>query len=257
VDAAARLAAVAVLAAAACGPLPAPHSCPSGAGRWDVRVLARGTLAYAAAARPGVVVALELDTRFALIVHDARSGAVRARVDLGPPERDLGALALAGDGRRAWVGGEDQRVRTVDLGARRVTATWPVGATVTALAAVGGAYVAVGDATGVVCLRRPGGALLQCVAAAGGPIARLAAGPGPALAVTAAGRVTRYQVPSLRVLDGGPAPAPPALPPGLHLGGPVRDLHRVPGGVVIAAWVHGLDDPSVVVARARLAGCDL
>jgi len=242
-----------IAAAAACGPLPAAP-CGPGTTGWDVRVLARGTLAYAAAARADVVAAIELDTRFALVVHDARTGAVRARVDLGPPERDLTALAVADDAGRAWVGGEDGRVRTVDLRARRVTATWPVGATVTALASVDGGYVAVGDATGVVCLRRADGALLQCLAAATAPIARIAAASG-GLEVTAAGRVTRYQVPSLRVVGEAAAPAPPDLPPDLHLGGAVRDVRRIPNGLLIAAWIHGLDDPSVIVASRRPATC--
>ena len=85
------------------------------------RVLARGSLAYAAVAAGDAIVTIELEERFALIVRDPDSGRPRRTVDLGAAERDLVALAVHGD--TAWVGGDDRAVRTVDLTSGAVTAS--------------------------------------------------------------------------------------------------------------------------------------
>ncbi len=248
-----RLALAPALAlASACGPLPAARCAPAAV------VIARGTLAYDAALVGDRVIALELDTGFALIVH-ALDGAIVRRIDLGGPERDLGALAVDDRGAHAWVGGEDQAVRAIALGSGAITATWPIGADVTALAwarTPGAAYVAIGDATGVACLRRAeDGAVLQCVAIADAPITGLAA-RGDELVVTTAARAWRLALPGLQRRAEGPAPPRPAAPPDARLGGAIRAIHATPHGALVAAWIRTLDDPSVVWFRTdRPAGC--
>lgn len=224
----------------------------------DARVLARGSLAYAARAGDAAIVTIELEERFALVVRDPDSGRARARIDLGPAERDLGALAVAGT--RAWVGGDDQQVREVDLTAGRVVRTWPVGADVTALRWLDGGWLAIGDAAGAVCLRRVGdGALVQCAALAAGPVTGLEGGGG--LTVTSAGARTTWTVPALAATAPGSAPrwrggdlviAGREVRVGgrvlLRLGERIRTVEVGPdGGLVIAAWIGRLDDPSVVV----------
>ncbi len=226
------------------------------------RVLARGSLAYAVAVTTDTVVTVELEERFALVVRALTTGRERQRVDLGPPERDLPALAVGGG--RAWVGGDDQRVREIDLANGGVVATWPVGADVTALAWLpegAGGWLAVGDATGVVCLRRlPDGALVQCLAGAA-PVARLDAGPGGLWVADAAGS-RGFSVPTLAETEGA-APAMrwrgQALAAAGHevragdrvllrLPGRVQAIAVGPGGELgVAAWVARLGDPAVIV----------
>lgn len=257
----ARASLIAIGLAAACAPKVRRWDCPARPPVWTARVLSRGTLAYAAELRGDTVAAIELDTRFALVVHDAASGAERARIDLGPAAPDLDALALSDDAKLAWVGGKDEQVRTIDVATRTVTQTWPIGAPVTALAAIGDDYVAVGDATGALCLRRRDGALLQCVAVADAAIARLSFQPWlepGTLDAVVGDRLIRYEIPSLQQLDATAAPRY-ALPAGVvKLGGAIRDIHPTPSsGLVIAAWIRTLDDPSVVVAEDRVSWCDL
>jgi hypothetical protein len=243
--------ALALLGACAAGP-PAP------------RVLARGTLAYAVAATPGRLLSIELDERFALVVRSPDSPTPLARVDLGPPERDLPALAAAGD--RAWVGGDDGRVRVIDVATGAVTEIWPVGAPVTALA-LAGDVVVIGDATGALCLRRArDGAVLQCAAIADGPIAHVDVRGGTLVASTGEA-TTSWLLPSL-------APAGPARSRGpMWEGGEVvvsgrtvdlvtRDRRRrlavmdgsvravavlSDGRLAIAAWIAALANPSIIV----------
>ncbi|HUQ03594.1 MAG TPA: hypothetical protein VM261_13945 [Kofleriaceae bacterium] len=237
-----------------------------GAGRitlpTDARVIARGSLAYAARAGDDAIVTIELEERFALVVRDPATGRERRRVDLGPSERDLVALAVAGD--RAWVGGEDREVRTIDLASGAVLATWPVGADVTALRWLAPGWLAIGDATGVVCLRRlADAALVQCAALASAPITSLDGGGGvtvvagetrstwtvPALAATrpAPALVWRNQVVAIagrEVLVGGAVVA--------RLGERVRTVEVGPRGeLIIAGWIARLDDPSVIVLPPR------
>jgi hypothetical protein len=215
------------------------------------RVLARGTLAYDAVHAGDAVYALELETRFALVVHDAATGAVRASIDLGPPSPDLVALAVAPARDVAYVGGGDRAVRTIDLARGAVVATWPVGADVTALAA-DGAHVAIGDATGVVCLRRADGALLQCVSDADAPITSIAIDAG-ALEVRAGALGWRYALPSLAAADRTRVSWPPEPRPPFRAGGPIRAVRATPSDTVYAAWVHDLDDPSVVLVPRTCA----
>jgi hypothetical protein len=233
-----------VVVATACGPRPDPCT-PAPV------VIARGTLAYDAVVVGERVVAIELDTQFALIVHDLATGAIVRRVDLGGPGRDLPALAVDAAGTRAWIGGEDQAVRAIDLTTGALGPTWPIGADVTALAVVAtraGAYVAIGDATGVLCLRRAtDGAAVQCVALAPAPITDLTPVAGE-LRATAGARAWRLALPGLQDRGAGPAPARPAPPAGVRFGGAIRAVHATRRGVLTAAWIRALDDPSIVWA---------
>lgn len=245
--------ALVALVAGACAGAPARHvTLPA-----DARVLARGSLAYAARAGDGAIVTIELEERFALVVRDPATGRERQRVDLGPAERDLVALAVAGD--RAWVGGDDRAVRTIDLATGEVVATWPVGADVTALRWLAPGWLAIGDATGVVCLRRlADAALVQCAVLAAGPIAALDGGGG--LTVVAGAARSTWTVPALAAT----APAPPLTWRGkpvtidgrtilvggevvATLGERVRSIEVGPAGeLIVAAWIARLDDPSVI-----------
>ena len=244
-----------MLVAAAVAGCAAPRTTlPAGA-----RVLARGSLAYAVAFTGDALATVELEERFALVVRDPDSGRERRRVDLGPPERDLPALAVAGD--RAWVGGDDRVVRTIDLGRGEVVASWPVGADVTALAWARGGWLAVGDAAGGLCLRRVAdAALIHCLAVAG-PVTDLVA-RGDRLWVRAGGRDLTLAVPALAVVADAASPrrwrgADLTIDgrevrvggrPLLRLAERVRAVAVGPRGeLAIAAWVRRLDDPAVVL----------
>jgi hypothetical protein len=228
----------------------------------DARVLARGSLAYAAVATAGAVVTLELEERFALIVRDPDSGRARTTVDLGAAERDLVALAVHGD--TAWVGGDDHAVRTVDLARGAVTATWPIGAPVTALRWLDGGWLAIGDATGTVCLRRlADAALLQCATLAADPVSRLSpSADGSGLVVESGSERTAWTLPALARTTAVPPPrrwrggeitvAGREVRAGTRvvasLGERVRMVEVGPRGeLIIAAWITRLDDPSVIV----------
>lgn len=245
--------AAAAIALAACSGTPSSRiTLPS-----DARVLARGSLAYAARAGDRAVVSIELEERFSLVVRDPATGRERRRVDLGPAERDLVALAVAGD--RAWVGGDDRVVRTIDLASGAVIATWPVGADVTALRWIAPGWLAIGDATGVVCLRRLGdAALVQCAMLATAPVTALDGGGG--LTVVAGDTRSTWTVPALAATAPAPAPAWRGKPVTIagrdvlvggevvaRLGERVRSIEVGPGGeLIIAAWIARLDDPSVI-----------
>jgi hypothetical protein len=130
-------------------------SCATGAP--GARVLARGVLPYGVATAGEAVVTVELSERFELVVRDG--GAAR-RLDLGPPEHDLRALAV--DGASAFVGSDAGFVHEIDLRALRQVRTYAVGAPLRALAA-DARYLVSADASGALCLRRRhDGALLQC-----------------------------------------------------------------------------------------------
>lgn len=248
-----RAAAIVAVALAAC------------AGGPRARVVARGTLAYAVAAAGPDLVSLELDERFALLVRSPDSDRPRLRVDLGPPEVDWSALAATA--AVAYAGGIGGEVRRVDLATGQVTARWPVGAAVTALATADD-LLAVGDATGALCLRRlPDGALLHCVLAADGPITGIAI-TGGELITAGAGSATAWRLPSLTrsgatrwrlpvwaggdvvvrgrtvaILDGEGKPRTVAT-----LAGAVRSVAILSGSrLAIAAWVERLDNPSIIV----------
>jgi hypothetical protein len=247
-----RLQGIALLLLCACGGRPAPTH----AKKLRVQVVSRGTLGYAVELAGDRVVTVELGERFELVVRDTPSAKPRA-LDLGPAETDWVALAAAGD--RAWVGGDTGEVIAVDVARLAEEARWPIGAPVTALAASGD-HVAIGDATGVLCLRRADdGALLQCVVAHDGAIAELdvigdslitgdatgstAAWSVPSLAVAEAGAASPFVVDGKRVLDarGGLV---------VEMGGAVQDFAVSPTGqLAVAAWITSLDQASVVLVE--------
>ncbi|MEZ4399525.1 MAG: hypothetical protein R3B06_05880 [Kofleriaceae bacterium] len=239
-----RLAALALALAAACRPAPTSTA---------PRVLARGTLGYAVAIDGQRLVTIELELAFALVVRDLASGRVERQVSLGPPERDLPALAVA-DGV-AWVGGADAAVRAIDLADGTTRARWPIGAAVTALAVAAPDLLVVGDAAGAVCLRRrTDGALLQCVAMAPGPIRGLDLDGDVVTATTATGR-RGLRLPTLATTR----PRPTRLEvvdhvvrvdgrDRLRFAGAARAAALGTDGVVAAVgWVMRLDDPSVII----------
>jgi hypothetical protein len=228
-------------------------------------VVARGTLAYGVGFAGDRLVTVELGERFELLVRDLPAAAPRA-LDLGAPERDWPALACTAD--RAFVGGDTGDVVVVDVSADaapRELARWPVGAPVTALAALDG-LVAIGDATGVVCLRRiDDGALLQCVVAHDGPITALELHDG-ALVTRAADSAHVWQIPSLAGPSGADASGiawgarqvrvdgrrviDDAGRTVVEMAGPVRAVAVSQSGkLAIAAWISALDQPSVVLVR--------
>lgn len=250
----AALVVAAGLALVGCGGRATAIALPAGS-----RVLARGSLAYAVAfADHDRVVSVELEERFALVVRTA-DGRLRGRFDLGPAERDLGALAVGGD--TAWVGGADRRVRGLALADGRSVATWPIGARVTALATLPDGRLAIADADGGLCLRRlDDGALLQCVQLGDRPVTALDP-RGAVLVATVAGRRLGLALPGLALV---PAPAEPQRierrgrdlrldgGPVIRLGGAVQAVAvDGRGRIAIAAWIAGLDDPSVVLVPAR------
>jgi hypothetical protein len=232
-----------------------------------MRVVSRGTLAYAAAWHGEKLITIELVEKFQLVVRDGPSLREVARIELGPPEVDLPALAVSGD--VALVGGKDGWIRRIDLAARKELDRWPQGAPVTALAATAD-HVVAGDATGVVCLRRTTGELLQCLAAGTTAITRIAIDATGDRATIRAGTHTRVlAIPSLAAVDdpgvgmtwnGGAVrwrdravvwTGPHGNRNLATLAGPVRAVAASNGGkLAIAGWVHTLDQPSVVVWTA-------
>jgi hypothetical protein len=246
------------LAVAACGP-PVPAS-PGGA---PVTVVARGTLAYAVAFAGERLVSVELTERFELVIRDGATGDGR-RVDLGPAERDWPALAV--DGGRAWVGGDSGVVVAIDLDAATAGARWPIGAPVTALAAAG-EVVAIGDAEGVLCVRRAAdGALLQCLEAHATAIAGITVDGDRLITRATDGEAAGWQLPALRRVEA--VAAPPRWGDGaLVIDGPRVDVERdgrrervvtmagevravavaADGRLAVASWIARLDQPSIVL----------
>lgn len=253
----ARLATVVALCVGAWHP---QLGCGGAAPRADVRVVARGSLAYAVAFCGERLVSIELVERFAVVVRDADSLREAARIDLGPPERDWPALAC--DARRAWVGGDAGTVAIVDLAAGAIVGTWPVGAPVTGLA-VDGERIAIGDGSGVLCLRRADdGALLQCVVAqvgavdvegtTGGLVTRAPDGDGQVWSTPALARVGPAPTPALRVtgrsVDRRRGEAWERV---VRMAGAVQGVAVSPSGAVaVAAWIGALDDASVVLVSS-------
>ncbi len=131
------------------------------------RVLARGTLTYAVAfaAASDRIAAVELSDEFALVVRDI-DGHELSRVRLGEAEYDVVALDLSPDGEQALVASADGTVRNIEVATGAVLARWPLGRPATAVRRIDDRWIATGDDSGVVCLRRANdGALLQCLVA--------------------------------------------------------------------------------------------
>ena len=239
-----------VVGAAACSA--SPH----------MRVVSRGTLAYAAAWGGPRLVTIELTERFELVVRDGPRLGVAWRLDLGPPQHDLPALAVAGN--VALVGGVDGFIRRIDLVKRREIERWPQGAPITALAADAD-HVVVGDTTGVVCLRRATGELLQCTTQGSSASIDSLAVEGARVTVRAGRGAARLAIPSLAA---SVEPVPPVAWRGapiardgravkwrgrtlVRFGDRVRAVAPSPDGrLAIAGWVRKLDQPSVIVWTA-------
>jgi hypothetical protein len=178
------------------------------------RVLARGVLPYGVATTGDAVVTVELAERFELVVRAlAPGGPAERRLDLGPPEHDLRALAVTD--RTAFVGSDAGFIHEIDLASMRPVQSYAVGAPLRALAA-DASYLLSADTSGAVCLRRRGdGALLQCAHVAepvgrlelDGETVRLIAEPRPAQAPETppqpAALIATWSVPALH-----PPPSP-------------------------------------------------
>lgn len=124
-------------------------------------VLARGVLPYALAEDADRLVSLELTEHFELVVR--AHGRELRRIDLGPPELDVRALAVHRG--LAYVGDDSGWVREVSLATSTVRRLFATGAPVLALA-VDTHHLVTADASGALCLRRQNDlALLQCARA--------------------------------------------------------------------------------------------
>lgn len=181
------------------------------------KVLARGVLPYALAEDAGRLVSLELAERFELVVRD-QTGELR-RLDLGPPELDLRALAVHAG--LAYVGDDAGWVREVSLATAGVRRLFATGAPVHALA-VDDQHLVTADAGGALCLRRRRDlALLQCAQA---PFA-----------------ITRLTLIEDRVVLASPSHAVTWRTPSLAALGNVVNLvseHRFRGGLAWAVNEH-------------------
>jgi hypothetical protein len=229
----------------ACGaarlqPLPAGASAPGpAAGMGRGIVAARGALTYAVAfAGPAgepsgdrdVLASVELATEFELVIRELdRSGQprVRQRIRLGPPEFDVGDLAVDRTRGEAWIASRDGTVRSYDLTQGALALTWHLGSPATAVAiSADGRLVATGTADGVLCLRRRAdSALLQCVVAHEASIAALDftdAGPGRLASAAWDGTVIVWDVPSL------------AIAAQQRFDGSVNDVAFTPDGAALA-----------------------
>jgi hypothetical protein len=258
------------------GPLALLALCAcASAGLPPSRVLARGVLPYGVATAGDTVVTVELSERFELVVRD---GVRERRLDLGPPEQDLRALAVAGG--HAFVGSDAGFIREIELASLRLRHTYAVGAPLRALAA-DARYLLSADASGAVCLRRRAdAALLQCVRpdapvtalAIRGELAWLSgppAGQGPPLVA--------WALPSLRQLSDSEvarAPSTPPPPARFRDGAVYPQGHQViwqrggerqvlaelatdvrsitltaSGSLIVAAWPRSLDDAVLLLIR--------
>lgn len=244
----------------------------------STRVLARGVLPYGVATAGDAVVTVELAERFELVVRpiafgEAAEGKER-RLDLGPPEHDLRALAV--HERTAFVGSDAGFIREIDLTSLREVQTFAVGAPLRALAA-DAHYLLSADTSGAVCLRRRrDGALLQCAQVAEpvgrlelqGALARLIAEPRPAEA-SAPPVLATWSVPALRPLIAASSAAAR-----FHDGAVTARGHQViwqrgaeqrvlaelatdvrfitvtsAGSLVVAAWPRSLDDAVLLLIQ--------
>lgn len=198
------------------------------------RVLARGVLPYGVATTGDAVVTVELAERFELVVRAlSPGGPAERRLDLGPPEHDLRALAVAD--RTAFVGSDAGFIHEIDLASMRPVQSYAVGAPLRALAA-DASYLLSADTSGAVCLRRRrDGALLQCAHVAepvgrlelDGETVRLIAEPKPAADPKAppqpAALIATWSVPALQP---SPSPAPAPRSVGAPVAAPVAELFQ-------------------------------
>ena len=223
---------VLVLALGACGPSrlqplpPGATATSPAAGLGRSVVAAHGALTYAVAfADPDVLAAVELSTEFALVVRELGDAPrIRHRIALGPPDFDVGDLAVDRTRQEAWIASRDGTVRSYALDSGAPGLTWHLGSPATAVAiSADGALVAMGTDDGIVCLRRRhDSALLQCVVAHEAPIAALDFAPARLASAAWDGTVIVWEVPSL------------AIAARVRLEGSVNDVAFAPGGQRLA-----------------------
>jgi hypothetical protein len=223
--------------------------------------VARGSMAYAVELVAGQVVSIELGERFEAVVRGWPDLRERRRIDLGPAEADVVALAPALDGSaRFVVGGRTGEVLLIDADAGAVIGRWPHGAAITALRlTLDDAYV--GDGHGDLCRRRQrDGALLVC-AALGAPVRRLDLDDARIWVTFVDDTVRALDARTLAPARGGTAPAVTwrLLPDGVRWGGrrwrlagPARGAAVAPDGrLLVATWIDSLDDASLVLLAPR------
>ncbi|HWN67658.1 MAG TPA: hypothetical protein VNM90_08455, partial [Haliangium sp.] len=256
------LAVLGVLALAACGaarlePLSAGASPPGpAAGLGRSTAAARGALTYAVAfAGPDLLAAIELSTEFELVIRelDRRGPArgqprarhrVRHRVSLGPPDFDVGDLAVDPTRQEAWIASRDGTVRSYGLRRGVLALTWHLGSPATAVAvSADGRLVATATEDGVLCLRRRAdSALLQCVVAHEAPIAALDFAAGHLASAAWDGTVIVWDVPSL------------ASASRQRFEGSVNDIAFTPDGSVLALARSGSPPVRTPEPRSREPG---
>jgi WD domain, G-beta repeat len=220
---------------------PAPGSA---AGLGGSTAAARGALTYAVAfAGPlgdhDLLASVELSTEFELVIREldrrgpsrGQSGTgqrvrhrIRYRVRLGPPDFDIGDLAVDHARQEAWIASRDGTARSYDLTRGALALTWHLGSPATAVAiSADGRLVATATDEGVLCVRRRAdSALLQCVAAHEAPIAALDFAAGHLASAAWDGTVIVWDVPSLAIVARH------------RFDGSVNDLAFTPDGTVLA-----------------------
>ncbi len=170
-------------------------------GRHPPETRSKDTLAYRVAFAGPHLVSVELTTRVALVIQDREAKSAQARrVDLGVADFDVLALETTGDGKRAFVASAAGWVRAYQLDTGDLLSEWHMGSEATALAVSDDdAYLAIGTATGVLCLRRlRDAAQLQCVAAHSSRVAALDVHNHSLVSGDWSGTSARWALPSLR-----------------------------------------------------------
>ena len=200
-------------------------------------VLATGTLAYAVAADDRHIVSIELGERFELVVRSSAIDgeiAVVRRIDLGPPDTTIAALAL-GDGM-AFVGGRDGWIASYDLASGEQRARWPQGAQIVELIVDRDTVIA-RDNKNVECTRRiADGALLACADVSLQPHARRTA-------VSWRGGMATWHGHDLTLQSSGATTM-------AHFGGEIQAATTTrEGALIVAAWIAQLSDPALVLWR--------
>lgn len=139
---------------------------------------AHGTLVYRVHLGAQSAMSVELASDFELVVRDRHSGRERQRIVLGSADYDITALSVSRDESRVYVASKAGWVREYRLDGSTSPenySEWRLGSAVHALALSDDeSLLALGTATGVLCVRRlSDGAQLQCALAGKGVIGAL------------------------------------------------------------------------------------
>lgn len=164
------------------------------------RIVSRGALGYAVAMPDAsVLVSVELDVDFYLVVRKPNSPRELGRILLGPHEWDVNDLVATQD--RAWVASSDGTLREIALPSGPILRTLATGQRNTAVAvSPDGRYLASASSDGVLCLRRlRDAALLQCLIGSSEAMTALAFAPQSLHLASAStsGEVRVWTVPAL------------------------------------------------------------